>query len=199
MSTTQISELFHDIKFAAEQGELGAASELACKLVDTLDNHNLDFHFTDEEEQYLDWIHGYNILSRPYTRSEVDPDLWELMQEIKENGPPEDTSRLKSLMSSCFYNQGKYPLGMKTINGKKRAVYWYFQNMPWTTSLKMTIRDEIDKAELWSCVVSHREMASVMQPYVNPYHWWINESEFEVTSRVMGYEAWKEWRKVNKV
>ena len=197
MSTTKISELFDTIKLASEQGEMGAASELASRLMDALEDTN--FYLTDEEEQYLDWIHGYNILPKPYERSEVDPDLWQLIQEIKENGPPEDTSRVKSLMSSCFYNQGKYPLGMKMVNGKKRAVYWYFQNMPWTTSLRITIRDEISQLELWSCTLSHREMASVMDPDINPYEWWSNESEFEVTSRVKGYEAWKEWRKVNKI
>ena len=195
MSTTDITKLFQFIKVASEEGELGHASELAHQLMNHTEGN---FYLTDEEEQYLDWIHGQSIYGRPFRRSEIDPELWDWIQKINECGPPEDTSEIKRLMRSAFYDQGKYPMGMH----KGRVLYWYFQNMPWSTSLKISIVDEVESEManvLWQGVVSHRDMATVMHPDENPHLFWPNMSEGEVNNRVLGYKAWKYWRRVHKV
>ena len=197
MTTTTISALFGAIRTAVSQGELSFASTLSAELGAAVSETGLPL--TDEEEQFLDWIHGYSIHREKFKKGELDPDLYQMIQDIKTDGPPVNPNRLASLMRDTFSNQGKYPFCMMKGEEGVRVLYWYFQNMPWNTSIRISVKDEKTQEEMWYGTVSHRDMATVLHPDTNPHLFWADLPEWEVNNRVMGYKAWKQWRLVHRV
>lgn len=198
--STVISDIFHDIRCAVRQGCFGDASDLTSHLFDMADGVELadgdridvTLYLSDSELQFLGFIHGDSIHNKPFEES-----------ELQGNPPPKpcnemlSSGELREVMQH-FYNQGKYPYG-RIINGDRRhVVYWYFQNIPTSTRIEIKLINENTKKVLWSVNVSHREMAQVLSPGVDPYEFWPKSSVEHVNMVLDAYHAYKNWRTVNR-